>query len=221
MKRLHVSTKLTRLNISGNNLDFYIVDNVEELITDPADEDKIPLWAEIWPAAQGLSRYIMERVDFSGCSVLDLGTGVGLTGVAGGLKGARVTFSDYHPEALEVARINADLHGLQDPRFHLGDWRNFNIGYKFDCIIGSDIIYDPKFFNYLIAIVRDCLKEGGRVIFSHPARKLSFSFIEEFNRAGNWQETHSELPVAIPDSCLPNYEVHIHDMRQVSGDRSQ
>lgn len=126
-----------------------VVEDVEVLITDPADEDKIPLWAEIWPAARGLSHYIWETMDFTGLRVLELGSGLGLPGVVAGLKGARITFSDCQEDALELSCRNAGLNGLDHAGRHLGDWRDFSLEEKYHWIVGSDILYDPKFHGFL------------------------------------------------------------------------
>lgn len=50
----------TVIKLPGLEIPLILVEDVEALITDPSDEDKIPLWAVIWPAAMGLSRYVWE-----------------------------------------------------------------------------------------------------------------------------------------------------------------
>ncbi|MDE1833505.1 MAG: methyltransferase [Candidatus Micrarchaeota archaeon] len=44
--------------------------------------------------------------------VLDLGTGSGIQGIIAAMKGCEVTFADINPDALELARRNADLNGV-------------------------------------------------------------------------------------------------------------
>lgn len=76
------------------------------------------------PETEELVRWALEDIpDGSGPSrVLDIGTGSGC--IALGLKkflpGAEVHAMDLSPEALEVARSNADLQGLR-VHFHAGD----------------------------------------------------------------------------------------------------
>ncbi|MCL6611366.1 MAG: methyltransferase [Peptococcaceae bacterium] len=189
-----------------------VVEDVEALITDPADEDKIPLWAEIWPAARGLAGYIWENMDFSGLKVLELGSGLGLPGVVAGLKGARITFSDYQPGALDLSCRNARLNGLTGVGRHLGDWRCFRLGEKYDWIVGSDILYDPKFHGFLARIFLDHTVRGGGLLVSHPGRKPTFEFIEKWRRETGSLEEHAIVPVQIDDPHFPYYEIHIHKL---------
>lgn len=207
---LTVSTRETAIHLPGVTVPLVVVRDVEELITDPADEDKVPLWAEIWPAARGLAGYIWENIDFYGRTVLELGAGLGLTGVVCGLKGARVTFSDYQLPALEICEINARKNGLGEVDFFPGDWRDFRLERKFDWIVGSDILYDPKFHGYLDNIFKSNLQPGGTLLFSHPGRKHAFSFIGEWERKNRCSSRHTVVPVNIEDPYFPYYDIHIH-----------
>ncbi|MFZ5595437.1 MAG: class I SAM-dependent methyltransferase [Bacillota bacterium] len=207
-----LKSKKTVIMMPGLELPLFIVENVEELITDLFDEDKIPLWAEIWPAARGLARYIWENVSFFGQSVLDLGSGLGMAGVVCGLKGARVTFSDYQEGALEMSRKNAVLNGIMDTRTHLGDWRSFDLGERFDWIVGSDILYDSRYHECLAGIFKSNTKENMGVIVSHPGRGPAFEFIKMWCEETGSREEHVVVPVYIPDPVFPYYEIHVHKM---------
>src|SRR5437867_1886695 len=70
----------------------------EALLRDEAEEP--PYWALLWTGALTLARYIEERIECRDQSVLDLGCGLGLTGIVAALKGGKVTFADKGPEAL-------------------------------------------------------------------------------------------------------------------------
>ena len=56
----------------------------------------------------------------------ELGSGIGLTGIAALLRGAEVTFSDYLPDALESAADNVKINGLSSERasFLVMDWED-------------------------------------------------------------------------------------------------
>ncbi|HBV96687.1 MAG TPA: methyltransferase [Desulfotomaculum sp.] len=211
MSLLAVGTKETRITLPGLDVPFLVVENVESLITDITDEDKVPLWAEIWPACRGLSRYIWERMDFNGQRVLELGCGLGLAGVVCGLKGAGITFSDFQPDALEIACRNAALNGLTGVSGYLGDWRNFSLSEQFDWIVGSDILYDNKFHSCLESIFKEC-SYGKGILLSHPGRRPAFQFIKDWcDKTGSLEE-HDVIPVYIPDPSFPYYEIHIHKL---------
>ncbi len=209
---LTLRTKKITVKLPSLELPLIIVEDVEALITDPADEDKIPLWAEIWPAARGLSQFIWENMNFSGQKVLELGCGLGLPGIVAGLKGARVTFSDYQPDALDICSRNAGLNGLAGAGYHLGDWRNFRLEELYDWIVGSDILYDPKFHAFLARIFADNTARGGGVLVSHPGRKPTFEFIARWRRETGCREYHTVIPVSINDPHFPHYEIHVHKL---------
>lgn len=209
-----VKTKETTIMLPGLEVPFLVVEDVEALITDTADEDKIPLWAEIWPACRGLSRYIWESMDFTGQKVLEMRCGLGLAGVVCGLKGARVTFSDYQPDALEISCLNACLNDLKEVEGYLGDWRNFGLKEKFDWIVGSDILYDSKSHGYLETIFRDLSGGGKGILVAHPGRKHTFEFIKNWCDKTGSSDEHLVVPVYIADSHFPYYDIHIHKLAQ-------
>lgn len=81
---------------------------------DETDSDsRITFWWGITSAAVALALHIeSHRENFSGKRVIELGCGLGLAGIAAGLAGAHVLFTDYVPQALEFAEKNARLNGL-------------------------------------------------------------------------------------------------------------
>ncbi|WP_243131637.1 class I SAM-dependent methyltransferase [Desulfallas thermosapovorans] len=186
---------------------------MESLITDPTDEDKVPCWAEIWPAARGLAQWIWKNATFAGDRLLELGTGLGLPGIICGIKGAQVTFSDFNPSALELVRLNATRNGLLDFCTHLGDWRDFKLPGKFRWVMGSDIFYDPKLNVYLKELIPRVTADGGNVLIAHPGRPASFRFVEELMEVAGFDEQHQVVPVTIEDPYFPYYEIHIHHIK--------
>jgi len=210
VKILTLKTRQTTVILPGLEVPLLVVENVESLITDLADEEKVPLWAEIWPAARGISRYIWENMDFSGQRVLELGCGLGLAGVVCGLKGAKVTFSDYQPAALEISQKNARLNGLTGTATHLGDWRSFHLQQEFDWIVGSDILYDHRFNGYLGSIFQAHAGRGKGILVSHPGRQPAFEFIKKWCEDTGTAEEHEVVPIYVADPHFPYYEINVH-----------
>ncbi len=79
-------------------------------------DERIPYWAELWPSSLALSRFLEGRPDLvRGKVCLDLGCGLGLTGIVAGLLGGRVIGLDHEWPAAFFARHNAGLNGLDGP----------------------------------------------------------------------------------------------------------
>jgi predicted nicotinamide N-methyase len=208
-----ISTSDLQYCLPGLSLSFEIVANVEDLVTNPEDDDQIPYWAELWPASRGLAQYIWEQVDFNGDKVLELGAGLGLPGLVAACKGARVTISDYQPEALKIASRNALRNGIEGVVFELGDWRDWPLREKFDWIIGSDVLYNPRSNPYVGRILLGNLAASGQLLFAHPGRQATLSFLGELVASG-FQERRGTIPVAVDNPPLSDYKIDIHHLQK-------
>jgi len=74
-----------------------------------------PYWAFAWAGGQALARYLLDNPALAaGKSVIDLGSGSGLTAIAAGLAGAAsVLAADIDALALAAVRLNAALNGVE------------------------------------------------------------------------------------------------------------
>lgn len=208
---MNVCTREYEFLLPARTVRLLVVSNTEELITDPSDEEAVPCWAELWPAARALAAYIWEHLDFAGATVLELGCGLGLPGVVCGLKGARVTFSDRRPEALALAVENARRNGVTAGTL-LADWRAFRTDRSFDCIVGSDICYDPKLNPHLREVFRRHLKPGGRLLLAQPHRPAARALLEELSAAEFATVRRTTVPVLTEGELLPYHEIHVDEL---------
>lgn len=179
--------KETRVAVRDRMLSILSVANVDDLVELSRDVDELPFWAELWPSALALSEYL-DRLDLSNRSIIELGAGVGLVGLAARCGGARVVQSDYMPLALEFCRANAERNGIDDIEFLLADWRRFPTDRRYDVICGSDILYEPLRHGDLASIFAVALKPGGRVILADPLRPHGDTFSLRMRREG-WVES--------------------------------
>ncbi|MHB1420641.1 MAG: class I SAM-dependent methyltransferase [Bacillota bacterium] len=209
---MELPTKEIIIALPGKDLHMEVIRDIEDLIADPTDEDQIPCWAEIWPAARAMALYIWEHLDLSGQKVLELGAGMSLPGMVAGLKGGKVDLSDYQPKALEQAAINVQNNGIPSVEFLLADWRKFPDGPGYNWVLASDILYDPKFFPHLINIIKTRLVPGGHLLVSHPGRQDTFKFLLQLCRNLPMKETEITMPIEIDDPYFPHYLINIHDL---------
>ncbi|MEO1449387.1 MAG: 50S ribosomal protein L11 methyltransferase [Bacteroidota bacterium] len=145
---------------------------------DPAFQDQqIPYWADLWPSAIALGQFLTERVELTpDIQVLELGCGLGLSGLVAALMGASVIQTDYLPDALELARLNASLNMDAVPEFRLLDWREPDLSLKSPVILAADIAYEERAFAPVAACFKALLAEGGSIYLSEPGRAVARPF---------------------------------------------
>jgi predicted nicotinamide N-methyase len=184
--------------------------DLDELLDQVGTEEDIPFWAELWPSSIGLLEHFKaEKRLLTGRSILELGCGVGLVGLGVLLNGGNLTQSDYVPEALQFAAVNASRNGLSPARSLLTDWRNFNTVYRYDIICGADILYEKKFHSDLKRIFSEFLNSNGQIILADPGRKYADEFIQELSQEG-WQCKTVEYPVELDRQA---YLIRVHSLR--------
>jgi predicted nicotinamide N-methyase len=166
---------------------------------DPAAEDHIPYWVELWPAAVGLARFVAcEGVAVQGLRCLDVGCGLGLSSLVAAQCGAQVVGMDLIQDALAFARRNAAHNAVAvAPSWVAGDWNRppFQPA-SFARIWGADILYETRFFPALEGLFRRLLAPGGRVWLSDPDRAVSRPVWDRFRSCG-WRvicRQEAELP---------------------------
>lgn len=206
-----VKTREVSFALPGRNVNLLLVRDIETLITDPGDEDKVPCWADIWPAARGISYWIWEHLQFDGDELIELGAGLGLPGIVCGLKGAMVTLSDFNPSALELAAENAGRNGLADFAVLQADWRTYRPDKKYRWVLGSDIFYDPKLNTHLLKLIPKLVARGGGILAAHPGRPATFEFLQALRAGVDVAEEREDIvPVTIDDPYFPHYEIRVH-----------
>lgn len=214
VKPVAVETREEIFSLTGREVKLLVVKDIEALVTNPDDEDNIPYWADIWPASRIMASYIWEEMEFAGAEVLELGSGLGLPGIVAGLKGAKVTFSDYKEDALEITLYNAGKNGVKDADTYLGDWRDFRLAKKFDWILGSDILYNPRLNPFAEKILLDNLKREGSLLITHARRPSTYEALERLKAAGNFGEEVREVAITLEDDYYPNYMISLHRLQR-------
>jgi predicted nicotinamide N-methyase len=165
-----------------------------------AEDERLPYWAELWPAAVAMAHYIAQRLPLAGRRVLELGCGLGLVGVVAALQGARVLCTDYEEAALAFARHNARHNACAQVRFRCMDWRRPALRRRYDYLLASDVIYEARNFAPLVVILQRYLARGGTAVFSEPGRVNAVPFFALVRQYGltcktelwplEWEGTH-------------------------------
>ena len=148
-----------------------------------------PYGVALWAASIALAHEVAaRRGEFRGSSVLELGAGTGLPGIAAASLGARVVQTDNNLVALHLARRNLDRNGLTAVEQRRANWTEWSDEVQYDRIIGSDILYSAEMHPHLRRIFESNLAQGGRVLLSDPFRATSLRMMEDMERSG-WSVT--------------------------------
>ena len=135
-----------------------------------AVDEYMPYWADLWPAARMLAKAIVKEKWPPGLSVLEVGCGLGLPGVAALAMGARVTFSDYDKTALRFAADTAELNGFDNYETLQMDWRYPPADRQFPMILAADLIYELRNVAPLVALIKQLLTPNGECLLTDQDR---------------------------------------------------
>ena len=160
-----------------------------------AVDERLPYWAELWTSAFALARVCLEEESLAGRTVLELGCGVGLAGIAAARAGATVMLTDYEKDALTFAGWNADanLSAGQRSRVILRhcDWRAPGSPGVFDVLLGADIVYERGAFAPLLRLFRQTLAPRGYALLAEPDRAMGRDFFAFAAQEGFLVDTQS------------------------------
>jgi predicted nicotinamide N-methyase len=200
----------------------------------PSDQLHLPYWAELWDSAIGLGAHLVKgSVEGSGFgvqssgkteafsssslnpeprtlnppNVLDLGCGMGLAGTVAAALGARVVFADLEPPALLFARLNS-MPWRERVRTRQLNWQIDRLDQRFDLILGADILYERKQWDYLEPFWRAHVAPNGAVLLGEPGRQTGDLFVDWIAARG-WQLTRHAEKVATRPQPIRLFELHL------------
>jgi predicted nicotinamide N-methyase len=182
-------TRIHRLAVTGRTIDLLAPVDPDALLDDPIVEERyradnyLPYWPIIWPSGLMMAERMLTAEGSppappaADARVIDLGCGLGTAGIAAGIRGWHVTFTDYDPEAIEFAAHNARRNGVPAERIravHM-DWRA-PLAETFPWVIASDVLYERRLHALLLDAVEKLLAPGGEAWVSDPQRTSAQDF---------------------------------------------
>jgi predicted nicotinamide N-methyase len=136
-----------------------------------AADEYIPYWSELWPAARMLAKAIVrEPWPTPRPAALEVACGLGLPGIAALSCGLRVTFTDVDELAVRFAAENARLNGFADFSTAAVDLRSPPPGLTTPVLLGSDLLYEPRFIDPAVGFIQAVLEPGGVALIADPDR---------------------------------------------------
>lgn len=160
----------------------------EDLIDHPAirsaflRDEYLPYWADLWPAARMLARAAMIEPVTQDGTALEIGCGLGLPGIAALSVGWKVIFSDYDPTAVSFAASNARINGFRNFEEMPFDWRRPPGGLKVDIVLASDLTYEARNIEPIVALLQEVLRPGGICLWTDQDRPPAALLRQELDR---------------------------------------
>ncbi len=182
-------TRIHRLDVGDLTIDLVAPVDPDALLSDPATEARhkadnyMPYWPIIWPSGLMLAERILHGTDTpptppaQDARCIELGCGLGTTGILAGRRGWHVTFTDYDAEAVLFAEHNALRNGVPTERVCAlpMDWRA-PLEEKFPWVIASDVLYERRLHPLLLSAIKALLAPGGVAWVSDPLRTSAEDF---------------------------------------------
>lgn len=144
----------------------------------------------VWPGAEILNDYLSKNSDMlRGCSVIELGSGVGVTGILCSRFCNEVTMTDHNDEVLKILTRNIELHDsskssvcsaeLKSEKLEWGNSEQLNYILQkhpegFDLVLGADICFQqssiPHLFDTVERLLHASHKKNCRFILAYVSR---------------------------------------------------
>ena len=139
----------------------------------PDDTDKIPYFADIWPSALALAKYLATNPHLvANRNVIELGCGLGLPAIVAAKCGAAsITATDFHPACMPYCKANTIKNGVPHVKCRTLDWRSPDPATRYDCIIGSDLLYERPQIETLLGCIHQIRTPEATLILADPLRQ--------------------------------------------------
>jgi ETFB lysine methyltransferase len=169
-----------------------------------------PLFGMIWASSEALAE-IMLDYHITGKRVLEVGCGMALVSHLLNLRGADITAMDIHPVVGDFLASNASLNNCDPIPFLNASWGDMHTDLgKFDLILGSDILYEPKHIKTLASFIDNHASKHSEVIIMDPDRGQGAPFHEAmmlrgFDCEGFRSEVTDHLGLEYSGRCYRYY----------------
>jgi predicted nicotinamide N-methyase len=139
-----------------------------------------PYWSVLWRSGVALAREL-DAEPLAGLRVVELGCGLAAPSLAAARAGADVLATDADSEALDFARRNARLNGLEIETQRV-DWAR-PVGLlaraPFDLALAADVLYERQAAAPLLDLLS---RLAPRVWLADPGRPAAEAFLEQAER---------------------------------------
>lgn len=159
----------------------------DELLDEAAFErdERMPYWAELWPSARALTRFLMDRPPLPGSRIIELGAGLALPSIVLRRMGLDPLATDHNQDAMPFVALNAERNGVDGVRTVRLDWRDPEpqLG-RFDLIVAADVLYEHRNIDMLATCLPRLIAPGGTFLLADPGRRHLPTFLDRLHADG-------------------------------------
>jgi len=195
-------TEIVPITVSGRSLRCLTIADLDEIIIDQLGTGdfngaELPYWGKIWEASILLAAYLMAQPVVPGRQILEVGTGLGVSGLFAAACGHDVTLSDYKEEIIRFIRANTLLNKLDNVPVVSVDWTKPASNQVYDWIVGSEVVYHRSTYDSLVQFFQQALKPNGTIFlakskslpanafFSKLTQYFKFKQLDKIMRSGD------------------------------------
>jgi predicted nicotinamide N-methyase len=188
------------LQAAGRSWLIDAVGDQDQLLNAADGLSAFPFGLMLWESAAVLADHLAKWPGgLAGLRALEIGSGVGLAGLAARALGADLVQTDHSAEALTLCRHNAALNNIEGIDWRLADWTGWRNQAHYDLVIGSDVLYDANLFTAVRAVLETTVSPGGTAVLTDPGRSTLPEFIASLQHDG-WitRVSHVTVPALKP-----------------------
>lgn len=195
-------TEIVPITVSGLSLRCLKIADLDEIIlerleTTDLNGAELPYWGKIWEASILLAAYLIAQPVVPGRQILEIGTGLGVSGLFAASCGHDITLSDHKEEIIRFIRANTLLNNLDNVPVISVDWTQPVPNQLYDWIVGSEVVYHRSSYDSLVQFLRQSLKPNGtiflakstslpaNVFFSKLTQYFKFKQLDKVMRSGD------------------------------------
>ena len=143
-----------------------------------AQDEYMPYWAQLWPAAILLAEELAAWPpdDAGETRVLELGCGLGLVSLTLATRGYSVLATDYDEDALAFVVENARRNSIPILQTRCLDWRETLSEPAFARIIAADVLYETRHLRPVAEFVQTHLLPDGVAVIADFNRSPADDF---------------------------------------------
>jgi predicted nicotinamide N-methyase len=125
---------------------------------------------QIWPTSILLSRMFLSDSFarfLNGKSVVELGAGVGIPGLALSSRGIQTVITDHRADIVRLVESNIHLNGIGCARADIIDWEipvSAEFQHSFDFVFACDVLYDQSKMGAFIGCLDSLVRANGRIL---------------------------------------------------------